>query len=60
MKETFMKTLVACTAAGLFGTGAYTLGSQVVSVMDSRVAAILAAQAQRDSSAVPADANGRQ
>jgi hypothetical protein len=59
MKEHFNRTVVICAAASSFFGGAFVLGRDVMSFMDSRVVAVQAAQAQQNSSAVNADANSR-
>lgn len=41
MKDVFLKALVAVSAAGIFGVGAATFGSGILSFFDTRVKAVV-------------------
>lgn len=52
MIDTMKKTVAVCAAASSFAGGAYIVASQVSTMVDARVVAVMAAQAQLNSSAV--------
>lgn len=40
MKNTFIKTIAACAAVGIFSTGAYTTWTGVSSLLDQKIKAV--------------------